>query len=316
MLLRPITGGDLRRVLAATPAGAIGSVSADCYRAGLADRQYRPEWTWVAEEDGEILARAIWWGFSDAEHPMALDGVDVRTSVLGRAGLAARLLAAGHQAFRTAGAPRPPEFDLDLPNGWRTDPAVIRSLGWRRRAASLAGLTEELERLRYTWSPEAGVPGRSTRLMFRAEPEDGVFLDAFRRVAVGSLDVTTRRNVAALGADRQAREDMQIYLSLPGDRTWWRLAFTHDGALAGLAIPSRNAQGAAVGYLGVVPELRGHHYIDDILAEITRFHAEAGARRIVAATDRTNVPMAAAFERAGYRVYGIRLVLSAPDRWP
>jgi RimJ/RimL family protein N-acetyltransferase len=235
--------------------------------------------------------------------------------VPGRSGLAARLLAAGQEEFRAAGAPRPPQFDLNLPNGWRADPAVARSLGWRRRAASLAGLTDELERIRYEWTPGAAVQHPRARLTFRAEPDDEVFLDAFRRIAVGSLDVTTRRNVAALGADRQAREDMQIYLSMPGDRAWWRLAYTQDGALAGLAIPSRNAHGSSVGYLGVVPELRGQNYIDVILAEITRFHAAAGAERIVASTDMTNVPMAAAFERAGYRSYGIRLVLSAPYRW-
>jgi RimJ/RimL family protein N-acetyltransferase len=312
MLLRPTTDADLDRVLGCCSPGLAGSVAAGTYRAGLAYREYRPEWTWVAEEDGQILARAIWWGWSDAEHPMALDGIDVRGSVAGRAGFAARLLAAAHDAFRAAGTERLPEFDLSLPNDWRTDPAVVRSLGWRRRAASLAGLTDELERLRYAWTPAAGVPGRPGRLTLRAEPDDDVFLDALRRVAAGSLDVTTRRAIAARGAERQARDDMQLYLDMPGDRAWWRLAYTRDGALAGLAIPCRNARVSTVGYLGVVPELRGRRYVDDILAEITRFHAAAGARRIGATTDVTNAAMAAAFERAGYRGHGIRLVLSAP----
>jgi GNAT superfamily N-acetyltransferase len=312
VLLRPTTEDDLERVLALAPSGPPGSVPADRYRARLAAGNYRPGWTWVADEDGEVLARACWWGPSDADHPMALDGVDVHESVPGRAALAARLLAAGHAAFRAGGTPRPPRFEILLPNGWRADPAVARSLGWRRRAAALAGLTDELERLRYEWTPEAGVPGRPGTLTFRAEPDDGAFLDAFRRVAAGSLDVTTRRDVAALGAGRQAREDMAVYLGMPGDRDWWRLAFTGDGALAGLAIPSRNPDGPVVGYLGVVPELRGRGYIDDILAEITTFHAAAGAQRIVADTDTSNAPMAAAFERAGYRNHGIRLVLSAP----
>ena len=77
-------------------------------------------------------------------------------------------------------------------------------------------------------------------------------------------------------------------------------------------MPNRNPYGPVVGYLGVVPELRGRRYIDDILAEITRFHAAKGAPRITATTDMTNVPMAAAFERAGYRNYEVRLVASAP----
>jgi GNAT superfamily N-acetyltransferase len=312
MLLRPATEDDIEQVLACAPAGPPGSVPADRYRARLAAGNYRPEWTWIAEEAGQVRARACWWGPADGDHPLALDGVDVHESVPGRAALAARLLAAGHAAFRARGTPRPPRFEILLPNGWRADPAVARSLGWRRRAAILAGLTDELERLRYEWTPGAGVPGQSGRLAYRAEPDDQVFLEAFRRVAVGSLDVTTRRAVAALGAACQARTDMQAYLSMPGRRDWWRLARTLDGALAGLAIPSRSPDGPVVGYLGVVPELRGRGYIDDILAEITGFHAAAGAQRVAADTDISNLPMAAAFERAGYRNDGMRLVLSAP----
>ena len=104
MLLRPTTEGELDRVLAWTPAG---SVPADRYLAGLSARHYRPEWTWVADEGGQILACAIWWGLGDAGHPLALDGIDARESVPGRTALAARLMAAGHDAFRAGGAPRP-----------------------------------------------------------------------------------------------------------------------------------------------------------------------------------------------------------------
>jgi RimJ/RimL family protein N-acetyltransferase len=105
---------------------------------------------------------------------------------------------------------------------------------------------------------------------------------------------------------------MDLYRSMPGEREWWRLAYTADGGLAGLAMPNCNPYGPVVGYLGVVPELRGRRYIDDILAEITRFHAARGAHRITDATDTTNLPMAAAFERAGYRNYQVRFVLCAP----
>ena len=138
----------------------------------------------------------------------------------------------------------------------------------------------------------------------------------FRQIAVGSLDVTTRREVAALGAARQARDDMGIYLAMPGERDWWRLAYTADGGrpgqLAGMILPNRNANGAVVGYLGVVPGMRGRGYINDLVAETTRFHAGRGEPRIAATTDTTNLPMAAAFERAGYRAWGIRYVLSEP----
>jgi RimJ/RimL family protein N-acetyltransferase len=79
-----------------------------------------------------------------------------------------------------------------------------------------------------------------------------------------------------------------------------------------MILPNRNSSGAVVGYLGVVPRMRGRGYINDLVAETTRFHAGRGEPRIGATTDTTNLPMAAAFERAGYRAWGIRYVLSAP----
>lgn len=313
MLFRPTAEGDLDGVLACEVTEPISWIVPDRYRAGLADRQYRPDWTWVAEQGDRFLARALWWGFPHSDHPLTLDCVYVHESVPDRVRLAADLLTVGHDAFRDHGAPAPPEFHLNLPRGWRDDPAVSAALRWRREAAARAGLTRELERLRYKWTPDAGVPGPTARLALSAEPNNDTFLAAFRRIAEGSLDVTTRRNSAAMGADRQAREDMDFYLGLPGERDWWRLAHIPNGQLAGLAIPSLTGEHVpSVGYLGVVPELRGHRYVDDLLAEITRFHATTGAPRVTGTTDTTNLPMAAAFERAGYRNTDIRMVLSAP----
>ncbi|WP_460868502.1 GNAT family N-acetyltransferase [Rhodococcus aerolatus] len=85
-----------------------------------------------------------------------------------------------------------------------------------------------------------------------------------------------------------------------------------DGALVGLVVPSRSAYDASVSYLGVVPERRGRGHVDELLAEITRQHASQGAERITGTTDTTNAPMAAAFDRGGYALTGVRVVLSAP----
>jgi hypothetical protein len=88
-LFRSTTGADLDRVLACTITEPISWIPADRYRAELADRQYRPEWTWIAEDSGQILARALWWGLPGSAHPLALDCVYVHDSVSDRIGLAA-----------------------------------------------------------------------------------------------------------------------------------------------------------------------------------------------------------------------------------
>lgn len=87
----------------------------------------------------------------------------------------------------------------------------------------------------------------------------------------------------------------------PGPREWWRAAYTPDGDAVGFVLPTKDGGGHAVGYLGVLPERRGRGYVDDLLGACTRFLAvEQDAERIYADTDAGNVPMAAAFARAGY----------------
>ncbi|WP_392892673.1 GNAT family N-acetyltransferase [Streptomyces sp. LN699] len=312
MLFRSTTETDLDRVTAVTVDEPVGWIPADRYLEELKEGMYRPEWTWIAEDGDRMVARALWWGHATGEHPLALDCLYVDPSVPDRAAVATGLITAGLRAFAEQGATTPPLYNLTLPTGWRQDPAVVAALEWRREAARAAGLTDQVERLRLEWTPEAGLPVSSGRLTF-TEGSDEEFLDVFRRIAVGSLDGETRRNLASMGAEATAREEVDFYLGCPGERSWWRLARTPDGQVAGLALPSATPYNRNVGYLGVVPELRGQGYVDDVLAEITRVQVEAGAELITATTDTDNAPMAAAFARAGYRTTQTRMIYSVPE---
>ncbi|WP_198422482.1 MULTISPECIES: GNAT family N-acetyltransferase [Streptomyces] len=307
-----MTETDLGAVLAWDVKEPVLWMDADRYREETAARQFRPEWTWLAEEDGRILARAVWWGRSDSAHPLALDCLSAHASVADPAALAAELLTAAHAEFAERGAAKPPQYNIMLPQDDSDEESRAAAVGWREEAARRAGLGERMERLRFEWAPENGTPEPSDRLVFTAEPDDEAFVEVFRQVSRGSLDSETVATVAAEGEEEAARGDLAFYLSCPGKREWWRLAHTPDGRLAGFAIPSRTPYGPNVGYLGVVPELRGQRYIDDVLGEITRFHAGEGARRITATTDSTNVPMANAFRRGGYRVSEVRVIMTAP----
>ncbi|MET9319888.1 GNAT family N-acetyltransferase [Streptomyces sp. NPDC003038] len=298
----------LDRAFAYPADGPVPALTAEKIREELAGNQFRPEWTWFAEDaDGEVLARALWWGRADSERPIALDCLQVRSTVADPAAVAAGLMAAGHEAFGTL-----PVYNISLPRDWRADPAMAGAVAWRREAAYKTGLTREIERLRYEWTPAAGTPEPTGRLVFR-EGTDEEFLNAFVRLSAGSLDLHTRTELRSMDAEQLARDDIEFYLDCPGERSWWRLAHLPDGTLAGMAIPSATPYHRNVGYLGVVPEQRGQGLIDEILGEITRFHAAEGAERITATTDTVNTPMAAAFDRAGYRVSEIRLVLEEPS---
>ncbi|GEC02891.1 N-acetyltransferase [Streptomyces spinoverrucosus] len=310
MIFRTLAESDLPRVLALLPAGQLGVwASADAYREGLAKGEYRPEWTWVAEEAGELHAVALWWGNPGDARPGALDTLSAVASD-GRTDFAAGLLTAAHATFEGT----LPDFHILLPADWRERPDAVADLGWRQEAARRAGLTVSVERLRYEWTRESGVPAPPRRLRFRHEADDEVFVDLFRRVLDGTLDAASRAGADTVGAQAQARADVAFYRdSMPGERSWWRVAEDADGRTVGFALPSRNTGSHVVGYLGVLPEQRGHGYVDDLLTEITRILAEeAGAEVVRADTDLPNRPMAAAFDRLGYRNFARRLVLSAP----
>lgn len=68
----------------------------------------------------------------------------------------------------------------------------------------------------------------------------------------------------------------------------------------GFVTPARNDYNAIIAYLAVLPRHRGNGYINEILAEGTRILAAHDVPRIRASTDVDNVPMAMAFERAGW----------------
>ena len=263
----------------------------------LSRATHRPEWKRVALRDGKVVARAAWWGGPDDTAPVNVNWFDVADGEED----------AGAELLRTS--PHQVEYELILPAGWREDP-VLRAAGESRlRAAQAAGMTVLVERFQYRWTPQNGLPARPGRLVFRPEPDDEVFLDVLRRVHSSTLDAHALRAIADGGLDRAAQEELDFFHWCPSPREWWQLAHTPDGELVGLHIPAHNPSGPCVGFIGVVPEQRGHGYAYDLLAECTHFLAERGAEFIAGATDQGNFPMAANFTRAGYPVVQERVHL-------
>ncbi|WP_433009680.1 GNAT family N-acetyltransferase [Kribbella sp. CA-294648] len=306
MKIRTTVEGDLDTIHTLIAEQSLNTVTRERWDEYLVSGAYRHDWTWVAEDDGKIIALAIWWGMEQFDHPFSIDGL---YAVPGVDRVAVWTSLIRHTLSTVPAEAEQPEYHIFLPNGWRDRPDVVAELEPRLEAAAAAGLSNLTERLRYEWTPADGLPPRSTRLRF--EPaDDDAFLDVFRRVIEGSLDASTKRAVARVGVEGSAKEDLEVYQSMPGERSWWRLAYNADDELIGFALPSANNGGPVVGYLGVLAEHRGNGYSDDLLAEITHILVETGADRIRADTDLTNKPMAAAFERLGYRNHAVRMVAS------
>ncbi|MGK5530023.1 GNAT family N-acetyltransferase [Streptomyces sp. URMC 129] len=270
----------------------------DVYETVAAGGQYRPEWTWVALRDDTVVARVAFWGGPDDDKPVALDWFDYTDR------------AAAVELLRTT--PLRAEYELILPPGWRDAPAVRAAAASRVEAAAEAGYRPLVERFRYLWTPADGLPERPGRLVFRPEPDDDVILDVLCRVQEGTLDAHARRTVEAGGVRLAAQEELDFFRWCPSPRAWWQLAFTPGGELVGIHVPARNHAKPIVGFIGVVPEQRGHGYGYDLLAECTHVLAAEGVTEIAASTDLGNAPMAAAFTRAGYPVTQHRFCMTPP----
>lgn len=251
---------------------------------------WRPDWQRVALRDGTVVARAAWWGGPDDTEPLTVDCFDL---IEGEEEAGAELLRS---------APWRVDAELNLPPGWRDSPETHAAAEARFTALRAAGYELLVERFIYRWTPECGLPERPGRLDFAPEPDDAVFFDALRRIHSVTLDAHAQRAIREGGVEKAAQQEIDFFRWCPSPREWWQVARTPEGDLAGIHIPARNPSGPCVGFIGVVPEQRGHGYARDLLAECTHYLAERGAEFIAAATDQGNFPMAAHFAAVGYPV--------------
>ncbi len=268
----------------------------------------RPEWCFVIEEGDGSLGRVALWTLPGMDEPLDLVLLDVPWE---DPSVGERLLADVLERARSLGA-REIGHVLDAPPTW---PQWQDSPQRRAELLERAGFVLRRETTRFAWRKEVGLPDASWRLDFRTLDEVGeeAFVAAIERVSRGTLDREILDERDEHGPREAARRFFELERKLEYDPAWCKLAYAPDGGLVGLVMPARNPTSAVINYIGVVPEHRGKGYVDELLAAGTASLRDAGAGRVLADTDTRNLPMAAAFERAGYarfarrREYGVRL---------
>ncbi|HEX4813340.1 MAG TPA: GNAT family N-acetyltransferase [Nonomuraea sp.] len=244
----------------------------------------RPEWCFA---DGS--ARLAYWAPFPGSEPLIVWQFDPGPDPVAAAALLRRGLA----------ALGPSKIICDIALRPGLTPVVDRAV--EHEALTLAGFSMEVERLSLEWVAGTDLPpdpGRLTYRPVRGLPRAEV-IDLLVRVSDGSLDHDTRVEIATTGAEREARwmyDDLTNRRSKPD---WFVIGLLGDIPV-GLVAPDDHS----IAYIGVVPDHRGHRYVDDLLARGTRTLAEAGLPRIAAATDVANIPSANAFLRAGYAEVG------------
>ena len=235
----------------------------------------RPEWCFVAVEEGRPIGRVALWTLPGAEKPFALVLLDVPWKE-GHPGAGIRLLGDVLDEARRLGAGEIEHVVDAPPMGPQFQHSPEKRVGLLRRV----GFALRRETDRFRWRGK-GPPAASGRLSFRGLEEvgEGAFVDAMRRVSEGTLDREIRderERLGPQGAERGSRRP-RMPAEPPGFLTLFNV--------------------------GVVPEMGGRGYVDDLLAAATLLDARAAGgteKPLRADTDVANAPMAAAFGRAGW----------------
>ena len=268
----------------------------------------RPEWCFVAQGEECVLGRAAFWTLPGTEKPLALVLFDVPWEG-NHLGVGTRLLGDVLGEARALGAGEI-EHVIDTPS---MQPQFQHRPERRIRLLGNAGFVLRRETNRFQW-PGGEPPAVPGRLSFRTLEEVGeeAFVDAMRRASEGTLDREIREERESLGPQGAARDFFEDARRVKHEPSWWRLAYDRQGAdLTGLVMPAEPPGFLTVFYVGVVPEMRGRGYVDDLLAagtlSLLGARAEGGTEKPLRAdTDVANAPMAAAFGRAGWRRFAGR----------
>lgn len=264
----------------------------------------RVDGCFVAERDGQPIARVAFWNLSSTPAPTDLILLDVPWQQPNGQAVGQQLLDTVLQTARTLGSTSLGHV-LDSPP---VAPQWQFHADERIRLLESAGFRMERHAYRFEWQ-SAGKPLPFPEgLTFRSLPDVGeaAFLDAIARVSEGTFDQRIREDRERLGVAGEARLTFDDLRSMEYDPAWWQLAYAPDGALVGLIMPCKNPTFAVIGYIGVVPEQRGRGYVNLLLQQGTATLHAAGATVVRADTDVSNFPMANAFRRAGYTEFATR----------
>jgi RimJ/RimL family protein N-acetyltransferase len=173
----------------------------------------------------------------------------------------------------------------------------------RRAVFEAAGLPLFQEKEGFLWTPDdSPPPPNERRLTFRPITETGreVYARSMSRCTEGTLDRQDRYYAGLVGRDGWGPE-MLGYLT-DEDASSWLLAFDPADEIVGyVALGAFDEAGrGTIMHVGVLPEHRGHGYIDELLAACNEAALRRGFDRVLSDVDVLNEPMMAAMERAGH----------------
>lgn len=269
----------------------------------------RQDWCFVLEVQGKIAGRLAFWTLPGSKQATDLVLWELPWKETECVSLGSHFL---HEVFTLMAGNLSEKigYVLDSPSSpphWQMDPQE------RRNVLEALGFRISRETNRFEWHAPietTAIPSNEAHdpIAYRSLPEVGeaAFVDAIMRVSQFTHDQQITEERLEKGPLAQAQEMFQDLQQMKYEPEWWQLAYTAKNELIGFLMPTVSPTFATIGYIGVLPEQRGHGYIDRLLKQATDVLVQAGETYIRADTDIKNTPMAKAFLRAGYQQFASR----------
>lgn len=264
----------------------------------------KPAWCVLGLRAGAPVARAALWALPG--QPVPTDIVLIDTD-WGEDDLSTGhdLLAKVHELGAELGAD-------DLSHSVDSPPAAPQyqeNEDDRIRLLTHSGYELLRDGLRWRYAGSAAVAEAPAHVLeFLSLPAIGEdsFVDAIAATYQGTRDSWITREIEERGVRGAAEADFHDSQGLEHEPDWWELAYTADGALAGVIMAAKNPTTAVIAYVGVVPDQRGRGLARELVRRGTERLLDGGAEEIRGDCDRDNVGMVKAFERSGYERFARR----------
>lgn len=260
----------------------------------------KPEWCFIAEEDGKFIARVFYAVFPDNPQDLMAFGLYV-DNVEAAKETGVRLITESldkMQNYKFNIAEYHIYFNPDKHfNEYRN---IMLSSGFK--------ITQEKKSFYWTGEP---LPKESGRLEYRSLNDVGkdAFIEAIKIVTRQTLDGDDTLIVEEIGEELAAEKEFNLLKGIDYNEEWWKLAYV-NGELAGLIIPQKfSDKDGAINYIGVVPQKRGQGFVEDLLINGTATLKEYGIEEVMGDIDKNNFPMEQALIRTGYKFRKPELVM-------
>lgn len=204
------------------------------------------------------------------------------------------------RAVMTAAAQSAPD---DAPVYFQVGAAVSSNHADRRAVAEASGFEIFQEKEGFWWPdggenlPESG----DLRWQSMASIGRAPFIDAIGRCLSATLD---RSDILTFPRSRPEdwAENFLKHDAKPEDEQSWLFAETADGepiGFVGVSAREVDPEAAVLNLIGVLPEQRGHRYVDQLIYAAYREARRRGFKGVMSFVDVENHPMMAAARRSG-----------------